>query len=69
MIWIFASVVLLLLVNNRGFRRFVIWTGATAAAVLAVAVAVATYQHERSTAEVPLIDPAKVQWDPVPAVR
>jgi hypothetical protein len=38
MVWFFAAVVLLLLVYNRGFRRFMLWAGGAAALVAAIAI-------------------------------
>jgi hypothetical protein len=36
MIWLFLSVVLVLLVTNRGFRKFSLWAGGIAAALVTV---------------------------------
>jgi uncharacterized membrane protein len=60
MIWIFASVALVLLVKSAGFRKFAMWTvgAAIVAAVLCVCVG-NYYDHQRAF--------APRSGDPVPA--
>jgi hypothetical protein len=51
LIWLFASVVLLLLVFHAGFRKFALWFGGVAAAVAAIGFAVWYWNetHPKST--------------------
>jgi hypothetical protein len=45
MIWLFASVVLLLIVFHAGFRKFALWFGGIASAVAAVGLAVGWWKE------------------------
>jgi hypothetical protein len=71
MLWFFAAVVLLLLVYNRGFRRFIIGTGAVALVGLAVtfgALAVDDYARHHSLDAQSTVAPGARTFDPSTAV-
>ncbi len=69
MVWIFLTVVLLLTVLHRGFRRFMIW-GSITCALVAVIVGVGLWIHWRSTGtlgDIPTLPALVSRGDPVPA--
>jgi hypothetical protein len=43
MVWIFASVVLIMAVISEGFRKLLIWAGGGAAALLVIAMAISAH--------------------------
>ena len=53
MIWVFASVVLILMVLHPGFRRVAFWMGGIAAGLLAIGIAVLTSDNRKSGTSAP----------------
>jgi hypothetical protein len=66
MFWLFASVVLILIVLHRGFRKVAFWLGGAAAVVAAIALGVTLWnqKHEQRQSAAAFLDSVQCAYGP-----